>query len=47
MTTKLLVANLVSTVALLGGIYLAATGKEGWGWCFLIAVICHCSPSSK
>lgn len=30
---------LIPTAAILGAIYLMATGKDGWGWLLFIAVI--------
>ena len=32
-------SHVVSLVFAVGGMYLASTGKEGWGWCFLISVL--------
>lgn len=40
-------ANLVALAFAIGGIILAIDGKEGWGWCFFLALLTTHSVSSK
>ncbi len=38
-----LAANLISLSCVIGAIVIAISGKDGWGWFLLVAVICESS----
>jgi hypothetical protein len=44
---RLLVCNLASLAAVVGAVYLASLGKDGWGWCLFVSVLLHSTWSSK
>ena len=41
---KILQNNLISLVAIGGGIYLAANGQEGWGWFLFVGLLVTSFP---
>lgn len=39
--------NLAALVCIGGGIYLAANGKDGWGWFLFVGMLCSASVTFK
>jgi hypothetical protein len=39
--------NLTSFACVVGAVFLAFHGKDGWGWFLAIALFAHCVPSTE